>query len=79
MTNAPTLTAQEQEFIEITRAADDAGREFIFNSLICAVEFGNDFFNEVSEHVKAYNAEQIAAVVDKYITRFKAQMTREGA
>ena len=42
-----TLTKSEREFIQVYRDADEEGKLFIFDMLICAATCGEDFLKDM--------------------------------
>lgn len=71
MTNTIALTENENTFLEMVRAADDRGKEFILKSLLCAVRFGEEFFNDTIEHVERKDGHALRGIVEQYISRLE--------
>ena len=74
MTHTITLTENENAFLEMVRNADDSGKEFIFKSLLCAVSFGDEFFNDIKEHVERKDGNAIISIVERYATRLESEV-----
>ena len=73
MTNTITLTENENTFLEMIRIADESDKEFIFKSLLCAVKFGEEFFDDIKEHIKRKDRNAILSVVERYISRLERE------
>lgn len=71
MTNTIALTENENALLEMVRTADDRGKEFILKSLLCAVRFGEDFFNDIKEHVERKDGHALREIVEQYISRLE--------
>ena len=59
------LTKYEREFLQLYRDADESGKLFMWDLLICAASCGEDFFQELMVAVKDDKA-AIRAVVAKW-------------
>ena len=62
-------TAQEREFIQIYRNADDAGKALIHDMLLCFAYCGEDFINEI--RAVQEDKDGIKAIVAKYVATVK--------
>lgn len=67
MTNSITLA--ENTLLKILRATDDNGKEFIVKCFLCAVQFGDEFFNEVKEYVEQKDKNAVLSIVEKYTSK----------
>lgn len=59
------LTKYEREFLRLYRDADESGKLFIWDLLICSASCGEDFFQELQAAVTD-DKETIRAVVTKW-------------
>ena len=73
MTNTITLTENENTLLEMTRAADNNGKEFILKSVLCAVRYGDEFFNDTQKHVAQKNGCSLREIVEHYISRLESE------
>ena len=71
MTNTITLTENESTLLEMVRNADDSGKDFILKSLLCTVRFGENFFNDIKEHVERKDGHALREIVEQYISRLE--------
>ena len=55
--------------MKILRATDDNGKEFIVKCFLCAVQFGDEFFNEVKEYVEQKDKNAVLSIVEKYTSK----------
>ena len=58
------LTKYEREFLQLYRDADESGKLFIWDLLICSASCGEDFFQEI-QAVQG-DKEALRAVVAKW-------------
>lgn len=73
MTNKITLTENESVFLEMVRDADDNGKDFIFKTLLCAVRFGEEFFNDTKEYVEHKDGHTLYKIVEQYFSRLETE------
>lgn len=59
------ITENEKAFIQTFREADEAGKQFIVNMLLCVAQCGDSFLQEMME-VKGNRAE-MEAVIARYL------------
>lgn len=67
-----TLTKSEREFIQVYRDADEEGKLFIFDMLICAATCGEEFFKELQATPQEPAA--LRAVVAKWKATIPAEV-----
>lgn len=63
------MTVQEREFIQLYRDADETGKAFIYDMLLCFAYCGEDFIQEIQ--AAKGNKEAMQAVVAKYVATVK--------
>lgn len=65
------LTAQEQEFLNIYREADDDSKVFIIEMLFCFAYCGETFFTEFQQFHQNGDHAGVKSVVKKYVSLAK--------
>lgn len=65
MKNA-TLSKTDLEFIELMRSADEAGKELIWDAVMCTLAFGDDFLKDWGEAIDSGDRNKSEATLLKW-------------
>lgn len=61
----------EVGMLTLYKEASKKGKELIFNILLCAVTFGEPFFNEMQEQYDRRDKDGMRGVIEKYTAILK--------
>lgn len=69
------MTENQIKIIELYDNADESGKDFILNTLACAVAFGDEFYKEMEELTAKGDKGEIKAFIAKYTAILKERET----